>query len=266
MSIPRSTEELERLSNISVDHNIPVKLYFRSAELILKQARVYKLENDLEHAYLLYMKYTNLGLSELPKHPAYKKVENKKNIKTLNKNCLEALEALESMKPQLNKIYKSYKEQIQRKSPIKSPPPEDTLPEKEQTEKTSIEHIDQYSPSSPPLEALGDHLKEWNLQEALEGVQGVGYRNTTATDHSETSYSNHEKTDYPSLNKHNQSDQYNYQASYRTHQLISPPKLPPKIPHPQQPHYPTIPPKIPFAENRPELPPKIKISSGPTVD
>lgn len=87
------------------------------------------------------------------------------------------------MKPQLNKIYKSYKEQIQRKSPIKSPPPEDTLPEKEQTEKTSIEHIDQYSPSSPPLEALGDHLKEWNLQEALEGVQGVGYRNTTATDH-----------------------------------------------------------------------------------
>lgn len=54
----RSTEELEQLANITVDHNIPVKLYFRSAELLLKQARVYKLENDLEHAYILYMKYT----------------------------------------------------------------------------------------------------------------------------------------------------------------------------------------------------------------
>lgn len=58
MSKSRSTEELEQLANITVDHNIPVKLYFRSAELLLKQARVYKLENDLEHAYILYMKYT----------------------------------------------------------------------------------------------------------------------------------------------------------------------------------------------------------------
>lgn len=58
MMKPRSPAELGRQATISVDPNIPIRLYFRSADLLLKQARVYKLENDLEHAYMLYMKYT----------------------------------------------------------------------------------------------------------------------------------------------------------------------------------------------------------------
>lgn len=58
MIIPRSPAELGNQAAISVDSNIPIRLYFRSADLLLKQARVYKDENDLEHAYVLYMKYT----------------------------------------------------------------------------------------------------------------------------------------------------------------------------------------------------------------
>lgn len=58
MSIPRSPAELEKQTIITVDPNISIRLYFRSADLLLKQARVYKLEQDFEHAYVLYMKYT----------------------------------------------------------------------------------------------------------------------------------------------------------------------------------------------------------------
>ncbi|KAG1618595.1 hypothetical protein G6F46_003798 [Rhizopus delemar] len=253
MSSVRSTEELERLSNISVDHNTPVKLYFRSAELLLKQARVYKLEDDLEHAYILYMKYTNLGLNELPKHPAYRKVENKKNIKSLNKNCLEALEALEYLKPQLDEKYLNYKkEQQHQQVKVTKTPQTETM---------------QHALRPLSVDSLDNHMKEWNLQEALEGVAGVGY-SEAAIDQS--LYNPSQKTNYPDLLLLNQSDKYNYQATYRSHlptsaQTPSPPKLPPKI-SAQQSNYPVIPPKIPLSADVPKLPPKIKISSGPTVD
>jgi hypothetical protein len=37
---------------------------------------------------LLILSYKSLGISELPKHPSYKNIENKKNLKILNKvNC-----------------------------------------------------------------------------------------------------------------------------------------------------------------------------------
>jgi hypothetical protein len=55
---PRSPTELGKQAVISVDPNIPIRLYFRSADLLLRQARVYKLEQDWERAYVLYMKYT----------------------------------------------------------------------------------------------------------------------------------------------------------------------------------------------------------------
>lgn len=58
MANPRSTTELANLATVSVDPNQAIRLYFRSADQILKQARVYKLEHDLEHAYIFYMKYT----------------------------------------------------------------------------------------------------------------------------------------------------------------------------------------------------------------
>lgn len=58
MTRPRSTAELSEQITVQVEHNVPIRLYFRSADLLLRQARVYKLENDLEHAFSLYMKYT----------------------------------------------------------------------------------------------------------------------------------------------------------------------------------------------------------------
>lgn len=58
MGNPRSTAELAKQATVSVDPNQAIRFYFRSADQILKQARVYRLEHDLEHAYIFYMKYT----------------------------------------------------------------------------------------------------------------------------------------------------------------------------------------------------------------
>lgn len=55
---PKSPADLAKLASISVDPNISIRLYFRSADLLFKQACIYKLEHDWEHAYVLYMKYT----------------------------------------------------------------------------------------------------------------------------------------------------------------------------------------------------------------
>ncbi|CEP14054.1 hypothetical protein [Parasitella parasitica] len=184
---PRSPTELGEQATISVDPNIPIRLYFRSADLLLKQARVYKLEKDLEHAYVLYMKYTNLGLTELPKHPSYKNAENKKSLKTLNKNCLEALESLETMKPALEKAYNSYIKKIYdaRKAEQDASIAQQTTLWQSQQQKHSAD--------------MSNGSDDWNLQDALKGVVGVGY---------------------------NEGQQFTYHAQQQ--QIDTPPHLPPK--------------------------------------
>ena len=97
---PRTTAELNKLGIPEFNPHINIKHYFRSAELLLRQARVYRNEGDLENAYVLYLKYTkyyfsllslsrqlikvySLGINELPKHPAYKHPDSKKPIKII---------------------------------------------------------------------------------------------------------------------------------------------------------------------------------------
>lgn len=58
MEKPRSVAELAKLAVVSYEPNIAIRFYFRSADQLLKQARVYKLEHDWERAYILHMKYT----------------------------------------------------------------------------------------------------------------------------------------------------------------------------------------------------------------
>ncbi|GAA5807894.1 hypothetical protein MFLAVUS_001274 [Mucor flavus] len=248
MGNPRSTAELAKQATVSVDPNQAIRFYFRSADQILKQARVYRLEHDLEHAYIFYMKYTNLGISELRKHPQYKHAENKANLRVMNKNCLEALELLEQMKPVLNDAYDAHVKKIK---------------EAQELEKaTSITNQTTQWQSQQRSIDVSNPSKEWSLQDALKGVPGVGYgegERTSTTSHHQT------KADYPSLSLHNQSDGFVYQPKLGYQQtFIQPPQLPPKISY-----QPSLPPKVPLDRPRdiraPELPPKIKLDNNESV-
>ena len=57
-SRPRTTAELNHSAKIEINPRLNIKHYFRSADILLKQARVYYHEADLENAYILFLKYT----------------------------------------------------------------------------------------------------------------------------------------------------------------------------------------------------------------
>ncbi|KAI8853084.1 hypothetical protein BC829DRAFT_383726, partial [Chytridium lagenaria] len=51
---------LNARAEVTLDPTRPLKFYLRSAALLLQQAKVYTQEKDVENAYIMYMKYSNL--------------------------------------------------------------------------------------------------------------------------------------------------------------------------------------------------------------
>ncbi|KAG0173980.1 hypothetical protein DFQ30_006459 [Apophysomyces sp. BC1015] len=239
MLSPKPTTELNKLATIQVDSSTPIRLYFRSADLLIKQARVYKAEGDFQHAYVLYMKYTNLGLSELPKHASYRNNDNKKSIRVVNQNCLEALDALENMKPMLNEQYQKYVDRMRAQEKAK---------EAAIAEQHAIQLRGPQDKAAHP-----ENIQDWSLQDALKGVAGVGYGDDNRKQQSPGILHAH----YPDASFQNLSDGYKYAPSHidGPTSTLTRPLLPPK-PSFDRLHMP----REPIAEVRdisgPPLPPK----------
>ena len=49
---------LHEMAEVSVDPVKPLRFYIRTADSIFKQACVYKMENDLEKAFILFLKFS----------------------------------------------------------------------------------------------------------------------------------------------------------------------------------------------------------------
>ncbi|GBM81438.1 STAM-binding protein-like A [Araneus ventricosus] len=104
-------------SAVTVDRGIPIRRYFRSGSEMLKMAKMYLDEGQLENAYILYTKYTTLFIEQIPKHPEYPTLTDVEKI-DLRKN-LEAIFAIaEKVKASLigayTKKYKKWKEERER--------------------------------------------------------------------------------------------------------------------------------------------------------
>ena len=54
---PRSIKELNREARVHTDDSIPLAIYISSADLLLKQARIYFEEDNEEQAYIYFLKY-----------------------------------------------------------------------------------------------------------------------------------------------------------------------------------------------------------------
>ncbi|KAI8062550.1 hypothetical protein BC940DRAFT_308532 [Gongronella butleri] len=260
---PRSTAELGRLAAVQIDENTPIRLFFRSADLVIKQARVYKMEHDYEQAYILYMKYTTLGLSEMPKHSQFKNPEYKKLRIQLRSNCMEALDALEIMKPDIDAKHDAYMAKLR----------EDQQQQQSDIEARHAQQLRSMMLSSKDEKAKDDGTSsenkarddDWSLQEALKGVAGVGHaQHAQETRHASPGATAH----YPTSTFTNQSDGYTYQAQWPpaspAADHIAPylPPRPPKPASPASPGAPALPPKIALPmpdEAPPALPAKIEI-------
>jgi STAM-binding protein len=84
------------VSILSLARNI--HMLFRSADSFLSQAQTYERERDLQSAYVLYLRYCNLVLEILPKHPKWKDGETKAEKDKVRAKTAEIMEKIEKMK------------------------------------------------------------------------------------------------------------------------------------------------------------------------
>ncbi|KAK9700800.1 hypothetical protein K7432_012021 [Basidiobolus ranarum] len=217
-----SIKELNSRAQVVIDLNTSLKLYCRSTELLYRQARIYYEERDLQKAYLLYFKFSNLIIHEMPKHPGYKLPENRKLLGDLKKKCLAALDILEKIKPLLEERRKKYIEAKDKYlvALATSQKRQSTTTAPNATEKSNFaESNERFSQPDP----------NWSLVKALEGVD-IGKRSHSA---GPNDYANFHEA-YPNVANHNKSDGFNYR-SQELNNLSHLPTIPPNLPtKPQQ--------------------------------
>ena len=71
-------------SGIDFDARIAFRYLVRSADAVLRQARVYDDEDNLEKAYVLYLRYIELVLNFIPQHPQASSVQGRAQLKKMN--------------------------------------------------------------------------------------------------------------------------------------------------------------------------------------
>jgi len=86
----------EVAGELKVDSNIPIRRYFRSGNEMIKMAEVYFAEDNLEPAYVLYMKYMTLFVEKLKKHRDWTQVlpAEKKRVMNTVKSLMSKTEDL----------------------------------------------------------------------------------------------------------------------------------------------------------------------------
>lgn len=237
---PRSIKELNRRAKVYTDDCIPIDIYLSSANLLLKQARIYYKEENEEQAYVYYLKYINLVLNELDKRAGFDQLKNKDMIQT----CIEALDAIELLRPSLEAVYESYElfhktddnhHAVQQRTELL--PKEETSSEKIEV----IENEQSAPPTNPFLDdahpAPNDNYNQ-SIQEPMDWEYTQANNNNTFNNHQQY-YQNQRQS--PQLYPYS-----NTQNLYRKQeQQVPPPPIPPKI-------------KI-EKEKPPPLPPKIQL-------
>ncbi|KAF3628025.1 AMSH-like ubiquitin thioesterase 1 [Capsicum annuum] len=105
INIAASTKKLD------VDNRISLKIYYRIADNILKQADIFRLEGDVIDLYVMLLRFSSLVSETIPCHRDYRASLQSNKI-YLKKKLLNAVAELEELKP----IVQQKLEQLNRKS------------------------------------------------------------------------------------------------------------------------------------------------------
>ncbi|KAJ2863236.1 hypothetical protein GGH94_003740 [Coemansia aciculifera] len=103
-----SIAELSRASNIRLSRNMPIAKYFRDLDETLEKAKKRLLEQDLQYAYVFYLRYVTVVIKHLPGLPDYHKPEYAKHRERTSKAAKKALSTLEKLQPILQMRYDEY--------------------------------------------------------------------------------------------------------------------------------------------------------------
>ncbi|KAE9369968.1 endosome-associated ubiquitin isopeptidase-like protein [Stipitochalara longipes BDJ] len=114
---PMSISEItKRAEDYVFSDTIPPKYWLRTGETLLREAQIYEREQNDQQAYMLLMRYTNLIAERLPKHPAYKQLENRAGVKAAIKTLREVMVTMEVLKPRIDARYNAYMEKNKHRS------------------------------------------------------------------------------------------------------------------------------------------------------
>ncbi|XP_027848739.2 STAM-binding protein [Aphis gossypii] len=104
-------------SKIELNTNIAARKYYRSGREMISMADVYTKENNLEQAYILYMRFMTLFLETINEHPDYKNVPIEE--RNLNYRALrEVLPIAENIKTKLLEQYSTQYELYQERKAL----------------------------------------------------------------------------------------------------------------------------------------------------
>ncbi|XP_025195791.1 STAM-binding protein [Melanaphis sacchari] len=105
-------QQLLLSSKVELNTNIAARKYYRSGREMISMADVYTKENNLEQAYILYMRFMTLFLETINEHPDYKNVPIEE--RNLNYRALrEVLPITENIKTKLLEQYSTQYELYQ---------------------------------------------------------------------------------------------------------------------------------------------------------
>lgn len=103
----------EKGAGVPLSIAYPIKRYYNSGQEMLRVAKVYMKEGDLENAYLIYIRYMTIFLEKIREHPEYPQVDSEQRSKTRNM-CKEVFPIAEQIKEQLKSRYeREYEEKRQ---------------------------------------------------------------------------------------------------------------------------------------------------------
>lgn len=139
-------------TSVEVDANIPIKRYYRSGLEMVRMAKVYLQEGNIESAYMLFVKFMTLFLEKILKHPEYKNVPA--DLKQQNqKNLKEVLPLAEKLKVKLSEKYTREYQQFLEAKRLEKEREEKRIREEKARAKASpiVPHTNLPQPSAPRL-------------------------------------------------------------------------------------------------------------------
>jgi hypothetical protein len=68
----RGLDIAARTRKLDVDNRLPVKLYYRTADNLLKQANIYREEGNIIDLYILLLRFSSLVSETIPEHRDYR--------------------------------------------------------------------------------------------------------------------------------------------------------------------------------------------------
>lgn len=89
---------------VEVDTAISPKLYLRSGLQMIRMAKVYEEEGNIESAFVLYTKFISLFVEKLPKHPEFKSAPSR-DVAAVRQKVKLAFPVAEQIKGKLTKKY-----------------------------------------------------------------------------------------------------------------------------------------------------------------